>query len=123
MVEVPYVEGCNSTLLLKLEHGNSINPGYLNSDLVENLFCQQRGIRNGLNTNPTLLQYGPSNIAIILGQCSVSNKSNSGKPSYCLMPERHVHLIRDKINRLQNTEELFANSYMIDVVKCVKRIF
>ena len=75
------ITGFLSLCSLKLEHGNSINPGYLNSDLVENLFCQQRGIRNGLNTNPTLLQYGPSNIAIILGQCSVSNKSNSGKPS------------------------------------------
>lgn len=56
---------------------NSLNPGYLNSDIVENLFGQQRGVRNGLNTNPTLAQYGPSNTAIILGQCTVSNKSNS----------------------------------------------
>lgn len=57
--------------------GNTINPGYMNSDIVENLFCQQRGIRNGLNTNPTLSQYGPANTAIILGQATVSNKSNS----------------------------------------------
>lgn len=56
---------------------NSLNPGYLNSDIVENLFGQQRGVRNGLNTNPTLAQYGPSNTAIILGQCTVSSKSNS----------------------------------------------
>lgn len=34
---------------------NSINPGYLNSDIVENLF-EQRGVRNGLNSNPTLAQ-------------------------------------------------------------------
>jgi hypothetical protein len=58
--------------------GNTINPGYMNSDIVENLFCQQRGIRNGLNTNPTVSQYGPANTAIILGQATVSNKSNSG---------------------------------------------
>lgn len=56
---------------------NSINPGFLNSDIVENLFGQQRGVRNGLNNNPTLAQYGPSNTAIILGQCTVANKSNS----------------------------------------------
>jgi hypothetical protein len=62
-----------------VRNGNSINPGFINSDLVENLFGQQRGIRNGLNTNPTLAQYGPANTAIILGQCSVSSKSNSGK--------------------------------------------
>lgn len=73
------VTGFLSLCELKLGKGNSINPGYLNSDLIENFFCQQRGIRNGLNTNPTLSQYGPSTTAIILGQSSVSNKSNSGK--------------------------------------------
>ncbi|OWF43040.1 hypothetical protein KP79_PYT24941 [Mizuhopecten yessoensis] len=72
------VTGFLSLCKLMLGKGNTINPGYLNSDLVENLFGQQRGLRNGLNTNPTLKQYGPSNTAIILGQCSVSNKSNSG---------------------------------------------
>ena len=79
-------EDINSSLMgfislceIMLKNGNSINPGYMNSDLVENLFGQQRGIRNGANTNPTLAQYGPANTAIILGQCSVSNKSNSGK--------------------------------------------
>ena len=56
---------------------NSINPGYLNSDIVENLFEQSVVLRNGLNSNPTLAQYGPSNTAIILGQCTVSSKSNS----------------------------------------------
>lgn len=69
-----FISVCN----LLLGNGNSINPGYFNSDIIENLFGQQRGIRNGLNTNPTLAQYGPSNTAIILGQCSVSNKCNSG---------------------------------------------
>lgn len=38
---------------------NSINPCYLNSDIVENLFGQQCELRNGLNNNPTLVQYGP----------------------------------------------------------------
>lgn len=69
--------GFVSLCKLKLNGKNTINPGYLNSDIVENLFGQQRGIRNGLNTNPTIAQYGPSNTAIILGKCTVSNKSNS----------------------------------------------
>ncbi|KAJ8318738.1 hypothetical protein KUTeg_003829 [Tegillarca granosa] len=73
------VSGFISLCDTMLGKGNSINPGFLNSDIVENLFGQQRGIRNGLNANPTLAQYGPSNTAIILGQCSVSNKGNSGK--------------------------------------------
>jgi len=73
------IMGFISLCQLMLQKGNSINPGYINSDLVENVFGQQRGVRNGLNTNPTLAQNGPSNTAIILGQCSISNKSNSGK--------------------------------------------
>ncbi|KAJ8306391.1 hypothetical protein KUTeg_016936 [Tegillarca granosa] len=73
------VSGFISLCDTMLGKGNRINPGFLNSDIVENLFGQQRGIRNGLNANPTLAQYGPSNTAIILGQCSVSNKGNSGK--------------------------------------------
>lgn len=57
--------------------GHSIVPCYLNSDLVENFFCQQRGIKHGCNTNPNVLQYGPAVNAIILGQMAVSRKSNA----------------------------------------------
>lgn len=71
------LHGIISLSKITLNGKNSLNPGYLNSDIVENLFGQQRGVRNGLNSNPTLAQYGPSNTAIILGQCTVSNKSNS----------------------------------------------
>lgn len=48
--------GFVSLCQLHVSSGNSINPGYMNSDIVENLnlFCQQRSIRNGLTTNPTL---------------------------------------------------------------------
>lgn len=60
-----------------LGKGNSITPAFFNSDLIENHFCQQRGVCNGQNTNPTIKQYGPSNNAIILGQCTVSAKRNS----------------------------------------------
>ena len=56
-----------------------INPGYFNSDIVENFFCQQRGIRHGLTTNPTISQYGPAINAILLGQATVSRKSNAGR--------------------------------------------
>ncbi|MES9879371.1 MAG: hypothetical protein ABW185_00625 [Sedimenticola sp.] len=73
------VVGFISLCKLHLGRGNSLNPGFLNSDIVENLFGQHRGIRNGLNDNPTLAQYGPANTAIILGQCTVSKKANSGK--------------------------------------------
>ena len=55
-----------------------IIPGYINSDVVENFFCQQRGVCHGLNTNPTVLQYGPAVNATIIGQKTVSRKSNAG---------------------------------------------
>jgi hypothetical protein len=71
------ISGFVSLCKLCLGKGNSITPAYLNSDLIENHFCQQRGICNGQNTNPTIKQYGPSNNAIILGQCTVSAKRNS----------------------------------------------
>ncbi|KAL3857566.1 hypothetical protein ACJMK2_012217 [Sinanodonta woodiana] len=58
-------------------NGRAISPGFFNSDLIENFFCQQRGIKNGLNTNPTIQQYGPSVNSICLGQRTVSSKSNS----------------------------------------------
>ena len=60
-----------------LASGDLIKPGYFNSDIIENFFCQQRGIRHGCNTNPTVLQYGPAVNAICLGQTTVSRKSNS----------------------------------------------
>ena len=65
-----------------LADGDLIKPGYFNSDIVENFFCQQRGIRHGSNTNPTVLQYGPAVNAICLGQTTVSRKSNSSTSAH-----------------------------------------
>ena len=57
--------------------GDHISPGYFNSGIVENFFCQERGTKHGCNTNPTVLQYGPAVNAICLGQTTVSRKNNS----------------------------------------------
>ncbi|XP_046357922.2 uncharacterized protein LOC124136148 [Haliotis rufescens] len=65
-----------------IPNGATINPGYFNSDLVENFFCQQRGVCHGLNNNPTLSQYGPAVNAVCIGQSTVSNKCNSGSKSH-----------------------------------------
>ena len=35
-----------------------IVPGRINSDIVENMFCQQRTLVNGAKTNPTAQDYG-----------------------------------------------------------------
>lgn len=56
-----------------------VNPGYFNSDLIENWFCCQRGLRNGFAQNPTIAQIGPGNNANILTGSVISAKSNAGK--------------------------------------------
>lgn len=71
------ISGFSAMCQTLLGAGNSITPAYLNADVIENHFCQQRGVCNGLNTNPTLAQYGPSNTSICLGQRSLSSKGNS----------------------------------------------
>ena len=78
--------------------------GTFNSDLIENFFCQQRGISHGLNTNPTIAQYGPGVNAIILGQGCISKKCNSGKskstcPVKTLKPSKKLNGSKTKLIR------------------------
>jgi len=58
--------------------GCNVSAYRVNSDLVENVFCQQRG-RNGQNDNPTYAQYGPTMNSILLGQTTKTKKGNTGK--------------------------------------------
>ena len=53
----------------------------INSDVIENIFCQQRGVCNGNNTNPTYYQYLNNINTIILGQQSVSKSANAASSS------------------------------------------
>ena len=55
----------------------SIGPARINSDVIENIFCQQRGIVNGNNTNPTFYQYVKYINAVIIGQNAISKNSNA----------------------------------------------
>ena len=57
--------------------GSTISPFRTNSDLVENIFCQERG-HNGQNSNPTYAQYGPTMNSIVLGQTTTTTSSNTG---------------------------------------------
>ncbi|MES9881350.1 MAG: hypothetical protein ABW185_10765 [Sedimenticola sp.] len=79
---------CDTVLL----DGATLTPGYLNYDLIENFFCQQRGIHHGCNTNPTVQQYGPAVNAICLGQTTVSNKANSGASGTCFVGSKKTKL-------------------------------
>ncbi|KAH3862622.1 hypothetical protein DPMN_025592 [Dreissena polymorpha] len=57
--------------------GWSVVPAMINFDPIENRFCQQRGKFNGLNTNPTALQYQQNANSVILGQSALSKKTNT----------------------------------------------
>jgi hypothetical protein len=55
----------------------SVTPGRMNSDIVENNFCQQRSKYHGANANPTVAQYKHGITSVILGQKVISKKSNA----------------------------------------------
>lgn len=58
----------------------SIKPSRFNNDIVENLFCQQKGVYNGNNSNPNYINYCKSVNSVLLGQSlkSRARKSNAG---------------------------------------------
>ena len=59
------------------KNGKSVVPAGINSDIVENFFCQQRTLCHGSTTNPNVLQYKYGINATILGQSAISKKSNA----------------------------------------------
>lgn len=61
--------------LLKDENA-VIKPAIVNQDCVENHFCQVCSC-NGQNDNPTFLQQQSTQNSIILGQTTISPKSNA----------------------------------------------
>ena len=74
-----------STLLRKTP-SMYITPGLVNSDVIENIFNQQRSTYHGANSNPTALQYQRSINSVVVGQNVVSKKSNAGKSTAGSLP-------------------------------------
>jgi len=68
---------CELCELLLVRKDTRIVAAMINSDIIENHFCQHRATYNGANTNPTALQYRRNLNSIILGQNLVSQKSNA----------------------------------------------
>ena len=75
---------CDS--VLTVSKGIYITPGLINSDVIENIFNQQRSTYNGANTNPNVLQYRKTINNVPLGQNTVSRKSNAGKSISTAIP-------------------------------------
>ena len=83
-----------------------IAPGYTNSDLIENWFCQICGLRNGFNSNPTLKQIGPSINSNIITGSVISKKGNTGGKGFKhkgVLPPKSVN--QSKTIRFQNPTE------------------
>jgi hypothetical protein len=72
--------GTASLIAIKLKEFplTSFSLRRLNSDVIENIFCSQRGICNGSNSNPNYYQYCSGMNAITIGQPIKSSKSNAG---------------------------------------------
>lgn len=79
-----FISLCES--VLKMTRNIYITPALINSDVIENIFNQQRSTYNGANTNPTALQYRKTINSIVVGQNTVSKKSNAGKPVSSAVP-------------------------------------
>ena len=77
-----------------------IKPGFINSDIVDNFFCQQRGIHHGLSTNPSVSQYGPAVNSIIHGQKTVSRKPSAGYSQAACLNEGTVK--KPRIDKSKN---------------------
>lgn len=102
--------------LLQIHSGWSIIPAMINSDAVENQFCQHRGKFNGLNTNPTALQYRQDINGVILGQDLISRKSNTGKENFrCHSYTITKHQVLNKKRKLQKDEKLSESP-----IKCIR---
>ncbi|XP_052258149.1 uncharacterized protein LOC127862916 [Dreissena polymorpha] len=65
-----------------------VTPGLVNSDVIENIFNQQRSTYHGANTNPSALQYQRAVNSILVGQNVVSKKSNAANTKVKYEPYR-----------------------------------
>lgn len=72
-----FLELCE--IVLHLNTNLYVTPGLINSDVIENIFNQQRSTYNGANSNPSIIQYKKTINNIIIGQNIVSKKANAGQ--------------------------------------------
>ena len=64
----------------RVSAGETILPSRINSDIIENFFCQQRATLHGACSNPTYLQYAKGVNSVLLASRSkgAAKKSNPG---------------------------------------------
>lgn len=74
---IGFDELCRRRFLNADSSGYSIIPATINSDGIENNFCQIRSIHNGANQNPTYAQYKKNMNSVTLLRPLVSKKGNA----------------------------------------------
>ena len=94
-------------------------PARFNSDIVENIFCQQRGINHGNNTNPTHSDYQYGTNSIVLEQILLTKKRKSNcstQPApYSIAIDRPLKQSKPNDNSWSKVDE--NSQYLCDKTK------
>lgn len=92
-----YLGFMSLTHIMITELKSELTPARINSDIVENIFCQERSLYHGANTNPNYNEYRTGINSIILGQATTSRKSNAGgvkaEPFALGPPPKKMHFL------------------------------
>jgi hypothetical protein len=100
------IMGIQQLCEVQFSRNHQVIPSTINTDIVENIFCQQRALHNGSNTNPNMNTYSYTINSIILGQKTISKKSNTGNVSGGVAPFTFgvpVPLVRNRKSKVTNT--------------------
>lgn len=92
-----------------------ITPGLVNSDVIENIFNQQRSTYHGANSNPSALQYRRAINSVIVGQNIVSKKSNAGKSSIGSLPYNFA--MKQPLRKKRNVQSSDSSVKEVKVIR------
>ena len=103
------------SILLRKATSMYITPGLVNSDVIENIFNQQRSTYHGANSNPTALQYRRAINSVVVGQNVVSKKSNAGKSAAGSVPYSFV--MKQPLRKKRSAQSLDSSVKDVKVIR------
>lgn len=95
----------------------SVIPSRLKSGVIENICCQQRTLHSGGHTNSTYLGYCNAMNSIILGQTTVSRKSNTDGKTADI--SAHISIILE-MNYLHYLPQVYFSNLKTNIHKIAK---
>lgn len=101
--------------LLQQSASMYITPGLVNSDVIENIFNQQRSTYHGSNSNPSALQYRRAINSVLMGQNVVSKKSNAGKSTAGSLP--YSFAMKQPLRKRQNVPSSESSVSDVKVIR------